>query len=205
VSKPPRELVSSFHYQHDNRELLIRWVRPYDRDGLAAALDMMSDKALYQRFFMPIKQLTDRQLEFFTNVDQVDHIAWGILDTDHPHIPGLGIARCVRDQEYPHIAEAAVTVPDAFQGQGFGTLLLAILHLSAARNKIHILRSIVLNDNHSFIRLLKSLGGVSSPGEDNTVVIDQPVYARHSDIPAAVENDRFRELMRRLESVIYTQ
>lgn len=198
-----QKLKSAFTLLHNDKELLIRTVQPSDKDRLEAGLEMMSDEALYRRFFMPIKQLSDQQLEFFTSADQLDHIAWGILDAEHMSIPGLGIARCVRDKEHAHIAEAAVTIPDDYQGQGYGTLLLAILHISAAQNHMHVLRSIVLSENDGFIRLLKTLGGVIASEADNTVTIDQPVYSKVNDIPNNVKNKRFKKYMAELTQIMF--
>ena len=198
------KLKSNFEYTLANgKALRLRWIRPEDKERIADGVKMMSNEGLYLRFFMPIKELSDAQLNYFTNADQVNHIAWGVLDENCPTIPGLGIARFVRDQCEPHIAEAAVTVPDDYQSLGIGTLLFSVLHLSARVNNITILRAFVLAENRNLLRILNKFGGVSSPHEDNIVKVDLPIYKTKKDIPDQGIDSAYRNLLIELESLIY--
>ena len=177
------KLSSSFEYTNtDGSHLVLRWVRPEDKELIADGVKLMSVEGLYLRFFMQIKKLSDQQLDYLTSADQIDHIAWGVLDENCPEFPGLGIARFVREPGNPKIAEAAVTVLDSYQGQGIGTLLLAVLHHSARVNGIEILRSIVLIENSALIKSLKKLGGKSHSADGNTIKIDLPVYKDLSEL-----------------------
>lgn len=200
-----KKLQSSFEYKtKDGKKLLLRWVKPEDKERIADGIKMMSDKSLYLRFFMPIKQLSDTQLNYFANVDQVNHIAWGILDETCPNIPGLGIARFVRDETQTHIAEAAVAVPDKYQGSGLGMLLLAVLHHSARVNNITVLRANILGENQELLTTLKRLGGIITRGQDNVSQVDLPVYPSLKDIPSEFLNKKYLKLLRELDSLMFT-
>ena len=51
---------------------------------------------------------------------------------------GVGVARYVRELDRPHVAEAAVTVVDAWQHRGLGGKLLRRLCARATENRIRV-------------------------------------------------------------------
>ena len=152
---------------------------------------------------MPIKKLSDQQLEFLSEADQTDHIAWGVLDKNCLQIPGLGIARFVRETDEPQVAEAAVTVPDKYQRSGIGTLLLAVLNHSARANGIKTLRSNVLSENKVLISTLKKLGGVASPQEDSIIKIDLPVFDDMKTLHDVDINPRYKKYLLDLNDLMF--
>src|SRR4029450_3565012 len=60
---------------------------------------------------------------------------------------GVGVARYVREAGDPTVAEVAVTVADAYQRRGIGTLLVRTLGEVAAGNGIRTFVNYVLWDN----------------------------------------------------------
>ena len=90
----------------------------------------------------------------------------------------------------------ALTVIDAYQHYGAGTLLHAFLHLTASRYGIHTFRYDVLWENSGFLRYLKSLGGKIIRLDSGVAGIEMPVYASAMQVP---HNDgtamRFARLM----------
>ncbi len=77
--------------------------------------------------------------------------------------PELGVARYIRLENDPTVAEVAVTVLDSHQGRGLGTLLLALLARSAREHGIETFRAYVLEDNTAMIRIVSDLGGSAEP------------------------------------------
>lgn len=119
----------------DGTRVLVRLVQPDDRDLLRDGFDRLSPASRYLRFFAPKAQLTEEELTRLTELDGVNELALGAVRlTDDGTAEPLGIARFVRDPSDPSMAEAAVTVTDAAQGAGLGTLLLARL-AEAARER----------------------------------------------------------------------
>jgi hypothetical protein len=59
----------------NGRSIEIRALRPDDRDDLIAAVGRISAQSLYRRFFGARRQFTEQEIEFFANVDFVNHVA----------------------------------------------------------------------------------------------------------------------------------
>ena len=142
----------------DGSAVLIRPIRPGDKAKLVEGLERLSPESRYRRFLRPISSLTERELQYLTEIDYADHFAWGALAVDEPGQPGLGIARYVRDPKDPEVAEAAVAVVDAAQGKGLGTLLLRRLIGTARAHGIRVFRAWALAENRTVIEGLKALG-----------------------------------------------
>jgi len=137
-----------------------RPVKQNDKETLQKGMLALSSKSRYFRFFSPILKLSDTQLCDFTEIDQQNHVAWIALAHNEPEDRGLGIARFIRIQNQPEIAEFGVAVIDSYQRRGLGTILLAVLHRMASIKGIEILRGYVLADNTVMSNWLGRLGAV---------------------------------------------
>ncbi|WP_427551883.1 N-acetyltransferase family protein (plasmid) [Methylomonas sp. MS20] len=135
-----------------------RPVRPDDKETIQQGMLALSLKSRYFRFFSPIAKLSDIQLHHFTEIDQHDHIAWIAHAHNEPEHQGVGIARFIRIQDQPTIAEFALVVIDSYQHRGLGTVLLAMLDRIASKKGIEILRGFVLADNSVMFSWLSRLG-----------------------------------------------
>lgn len=168
----------------DGTRLRLRPIRPDDKQRLQDAMPHISAANLYRRFFMPVVQLSDSQLKFLTEVDQVHHIAWLAVAVGEPGEPLVGVARCVQFEDRPEIAEAAILVVDRWQHVGAGTLLLAVLDLVAARHGITLLRSFALEENLPFLRTMARLGARSHWEHANVLRVDLPVITDPASVAA---------------------
>lgn len=137
-----------------------RPVRPDDKETIQQGMLALSMKSRYFRFFSPIIKLTDAQLHNFTEIDQHNHVAWIALAHNEPEQHGVGIARFIRIQNQPAIAEFGLVVIDSYQHRGLGTALLAVLDRIASIKSIEILRGFVLADNSVMSSWLSRLGAV---------------------------------------------
>lgn len=140
-----------------------------------AALKQMSARSLWQRFAGGVRELSESQLDYLTDVDGVGRVAWCAVVLEEGVYHGIGVSRYVRLQEAPEVAEFAVTVIDPFQGQGVGRALLERLIASARDNRIKTLRGFVFPDNGAMLNLCRSLGGVGFP-ENGVLRVDIPVH-----------------------------
>ncbi len=156
MTEPPAE--EFIETLRDGTRILIRPIRPDDKDKLVEGLERLSPESRYRRFLRPVKELTQRELRYLTEIDYTSHYASGALAIDEPGQPGLGIARYVRDPVDPHVAEAAVAVVDDMHGRGIGSLLLDHLIEAARRNGIDVFRSWALTENRHVIEGLQALG-----------------------------------------------
>lgn len=179
----------------DGTRLHLRPIGADDKARLSSALPGISAENLYRRFFMPVVRLSEQQLRFLTEVDQVHHIAWLALARDEEGRPLVGVCRCVQLDDQPQIAEAALLVVDRYQHLGVGTLLLATLSLLAARHGITTLRSFALEENLPFLRTMSQLGARSRWEYANVRRIDLPVYATPGAVPDTEGAAPFRAVL----------
>ncbi len=158
----------------DGSEVLVRPVRPEDKPLFAAGWEHVGEG--HRRSMGHKRALTPGELEFFTELDHVDHEALGAIE---PHTgEGLGVARYVRNPERPNTAEAAVAVIDAWQSRGLGSVLLRRLCRRARANGIDTFTVSLLTGNPSMLRLFERLGAVHTGRRDAGVVeidIELPV------------------------------
>ena len=156
----------------DGTRVLIRMVGLEDRAQFAEAFQRLSTRSRYLRFHSAVEELDDRQLDYLTQVDQVDHVAWVAIDLDQPQHPGIGVARFVRLEDEPEVAETAVTVLDAYQGRGLGTTLLQVLADAARDRGITTFRAYVLGENRAMLAVLDRLGPTRSEQQSGVYQID---------------------------------
>jgi GNAT superfamily N-acetyltransferase len=143
-------------------------VRPEDKPLFVAGWAHLSEETVYRRFLQPRDALSVGELAFFTEIDHVDHEAIGALAGDTRE--GVGVARYVRDKERPHVAEAAVTVVDAWQGRGLGGKLLRRLTARARENRIRTFSGVLFAENEAMLALFQRLGEVEVTRRDGPVI-----------------------------------
>jgi RimJ/RimL family protein N-acetyltransferase len=136
----------------------IRPIGPDDRDALADGLRRLSAESRYRRFFSPLDHLSEQQLTYLTEVDHHDHEALVAVEvaTDQ----GIGVARFVRSEDDPEVAEVAVAVADDWQGQGIGSELLHRLTERARAEGIKRFSGSILEENRPMRELMAELGEV---------------------------------------------
>jgi hypothetical protein len=94
----------------------IRPIASEDKDALAQGFERLGEEYRYRRFLSPHDRLTGDELRYFTEVDHHDHEA---LVAIYPHTgAGIGVARYVRSNDGPSVADLAVAVVNDHQGQG---------------------------------------------------------------------------------------
>lgn len=178
-----RSKLSDFQYDWEYRETValddgtdveLRLLRPDDRELLRRGFHQLSSESKYRRFLGPKSRLSDRELEYLVEIDQVDHVAIGArVPTDEREEDGergAGLARCVRLKREPRAAEAAVTVVDDFQGQGLGRILLNRLVCAARERGIETFRATLFSENRPMQALLREIGDARVIERDGPVV-----------------------------------
>lgn len=175
----------------DGTPIVLRPLRPGDKPLLVKGLEELSPASRQSRFFSPFHHLSERQLDYLTNVDQRRHVAWGAILEDE-QMAGVGIGRFMRLEDEPETAEIAVTVLDRFQHQGVGKLLFALLYRMAGRMGIEKFRAYILLSNQSLVHNLKALGAQLISHADGAVEIDLPIWENPADHADAPEIDSFQ-------------
>jgi RimJ/RimL family protein N-acetyltransferase len=153
---PDAASYSAAEALRDGRRLDIRAFKASDRLELESAAAGASTQTLYRRFFTVKRHFSEREREFFLNVDFVDHVAlmaW-TEEAGRKVIAGGGRYVVVA----PGKAEVAFMVADRYQGQGIGAALmrhLAVLGRAAGLNE---LVAEVLPENKPMLKVFAKCG-----------------------------------------------
>jgi GNAT superfamily N-acetyltransferase len=148
----------------DGEPILVRPIRPDDREELADGMERLSPESRYRRFLAPTSVLTPAQLRYLTEVDHHDHEALVAVQPDTGH--GIGVARFVRSLQDPELAEVAVAVADSWQGRGAGTILLDRLTERARDEGIRRFSAEILAENRPMLELIDDRGQVRVTDRD---------------------------------------
>jgi len=140
----------------NGRMVEIRALQPDDREGLLAAVDRTSRQSLYRRFFSFKRSFTDQEIDFYVNVDFVNHVALAALQQEDGHPVIVGGARDIMVQQGS--AEVAFVVDDAHQGQGIGGALMRHLTAIARQNGFNELTADVLPENAAMLKVFEASG-----------------------------------------------
>ena len=140
----------------NGERIVIRALRPQDRDDLMAAVDRTSGDSLYRRFFAVRRHFTETEESFYLNVDFVSHVAL-IASADENGQPII-IAGGRYVVGEPGQAEVAFTVVDKYQGRGVGAALLRHLAMIARQAGLRELVAYVLPDNRAMLKVFEKSG-----------------------------------------------
>jgi nucleotide-binding universal stress UspA family protein len=150
----------------------IRPISPEDRDALRDAFERLSPESRYRRFFGPMPELSERDLDYLTRIDHHDHEA--LVATEPGSEAGIGVARYVRTAAT--VAEPAIVVADDWQGRGVGRALLRALATRAREEGVERFEAPVLATNADAIRMLERLGETTKrrAGREVLLTIELP-------------------------------
>ena len=130
----------------------IRPITPADADRVRRFHAGQSDESIYMRFFAPLRQLSDRDVTRFTNVDYVDRVA--LVATVRDEIVGIGRY----DRVNRRSAEVAFNISDSFQGRGVGSVLLEHLAVIAQEAGVAEFIAEVLPQNRKMLSVFSDAG-----------------------------------------------
>jgi RimJ/RimL family protein N-acetyltransferase len=140
----------------DARRVEIRAFRPDDRANFLSAADRISPVSLYRRFFTVKRGFTEREMEFFLNVDFDKHVALVALIEEAGQNVIVGGGRYVVVQ--PGKAEVAFAIIDQYQAQGIGSILMHHLAIIARAAGLQELVAEVLPENKPMLKLFERSG-----------------------------------------------
>lgn len=161
----------SIHRLADGTRVLVRPLVPADRAELVARYGELSSRSRRLRFVSAPAHLSERLLDHLFDVDYVDRHALVATLVDEPGAPSVGVARYLRSATDPKMADAAVTVVDAYQGRGVGTLLLTSLTEVAMANGVEVFTADILWDNSELLDALRSVGARVVPSEPGLAAV----------------------------------
>ena len=141
----------------DNTLLFLREIRPDDKERLLASMECLSDESRRRRFLGPKPSLSASELRYLTEVDGQNHYAIAAVPDDEDPERIVAVARFVRLADDPTAAEVAITVCDALQGKGLGSLLARRLSDAARDRGIERLTASISADNRPALKLMRQI------------------------------------------------
>ncbi len=141
----------------DGLEVTIRGVLPEDRQHFHAGMRALSARSRYFRFNSYRSKLTEPQISYLTEIDQVNHVALCVFRRMENKEVGIGVGRFIRQPADMQRAELALTVIDAYQQHGVGTLLLTALNKIAALHGISSFTLRIHANRFALVKRLKTL------------------------------------------------
>ena len=152
----------------DGRSVTIRALKPEDRSAMLSAVGRVSAQSLYRRFFGPKRGFTEKETDFFVNVDFITHVALVAVVDEGGKDTIIGAGRYIVAE--PGKAEVAFAIIDEYQGQGIGTALLRHLVMIARESELQQLVAEVLPENAPMLTLFRKCGFILKKGGGAGVV-----------------------------------
>ena len=167
---PMSEAASySAHEQlRDGSPVEIRALRPQDEADMLAALERTSAQSLQRRFFVMKRHFSDKERNFFMEVDFRNHVALVVLAGEADRTVIVGGGRYIVFE--PRRAEMAFVVIDAWQGRGIGSILMRHLIKIGKEAGLEELTAEVLPENTAMLKVFSKSGFVPAPRRDPQIV-----------------------------------
>lgn len=152
----------------DGSTVEIRPIRASDRNALAEFHGRQSRESIYFRYFRFRPELTDKELDYFTQVDYRDRMAFVALSGQEL----VAVARYEKLGENAK-AEVAFFVDDNHHGKGLGTLMLEYLAAAGRDRALSGFTATVLPENYRMLGVFRSAGfEVSTRFADGVIEVD---------------------------------
>ena len=138
----------------------IRAVRPDDRERLVAAFEKLEAESVYARFFSYKDELTDAELEHFTEVDFDRHVVLLVTTGtgDDEIVIGGGSYTAYASSAGGRSAEVAFIVAEDYHGLGIAGRFLHHLAVIARERGIDRFEAEVLPDNRAMLAVFARSG-----------------------------------------------
>ena len=152
----------------DGRTVEIRAQRSHDREGMQAAIARSSAGSLYRRFFAVRREFSQKETDYFLDIDFVNHVALVAVanDIDQPTIVGGGRYVVVR----PGQAEVAFAIVNSHQGLGIGSALMRHLATLGREAGLREFTAEVLSENVPMLNVFERSGLTMNTRREGPVV-----------------------------------
>jgi ribosomal protein S18 acetylase RimI-like enzyme len=140
----------------DGSQIEIRALRREDEADMLAAIEKTSAQSLQRRFFVMKRHFSDKERNFFLDVDFKNHVAIVAIADEAGRQVIVGGGRYILFE--PGRAEMAFVVIDTWQGRGIGSILMRHLTKIASDAGLEELTAEVLPENTAMIKVFRKFG-----------------------------------------------
>ena len=155
----------------------------------------MSAESIRNRFMGSKKDFTEKELDYLTSFDGINHYALGVEEDEGTH-RGVAVIRMVRSELNPKEAEVAITIIDEYQKMGLGSFLLDLLYLAARERNIDSFSFTFLPTNEGIERLIRKKGVSKFVRGHDTVQMIQSL----NDVDESTVRARVRSILPAIDS-----
>lgn len=138
----------------DGRRVWFRPIRPDDSERLRRFHRRLSPESQRLRFFSPLRELSQRMADQFTNVDFVNRGAVVVVEHGIDELRGVARYEMNRDGT----AEIAFVLEDCFQGMGVGRQSLYVLANHCRALGVEQFTALVLPENQAMLGMFQGSG-----------------------------------------------
>lgn len=159
-ARPPGEAAPGLprtRHVIDGTAITVRPIRPDDLGREADFVRHLSTETRYKRFLVTVSELSDAKLHYFTEVDQIRHVALAATAERDGQEAIVGVARYIVEPAGSS-CEFAIAIDDAWQGSGLaGILMHALLEVARSRG-LATMHGAVLATNTRMLKFTRQLG-----------------------------------------------
>ena len=150
----------------DGTRILIRPIRPEDRQIEQEFVRNLSSESRYFRFMSAVNELSEGMLNRFTRIDYARELALIAVVSEDPHEKEIAVCRYVTNPD-GRSCEFAIVVADAWQHRRIGRTLMICLMSAAHSHGLQVMEGFVLSSNHKMLGLMHALGFTVGPAESD--------------------------------------
>jgi acetyltransferase len=184
----PVELVRSWTLR-DGTRVVIRPIRPEDRQIERDFVHNLSNESRYFRFFNAVRDLSETALTRFTQVDYDKDLALIAVISENGRETQIGVARYSVNPD-GRSCEFAIAVADAWQRKGIGSKLMRSLMDAARRRGLETMEGWVLSGNTRMLALADGLGFTIDASAGDPLLRHMVKNLAARDIPSATAANR---------------
>jgi RimJ/RimL family protein N-acetyltransferase len=149
--------IACTHTFKDGLTVHFRAIKPSDEEEMRKLFYRFSDKAVFYRYFTPVKVMPHAKMQEYVNVDYRCRMSIiGLIEEG-------GIERLIAEGRYVLLedrpfADTAFVVDEKYQGRGIANFLLSMLIAFAREQNIKGFTADVLADNKAMIKVFEKSG-----------------------------------------------
>jgi len=144
----------------------VRPIRPDDLELEAGFVRHLSAETRYKRFLVTVGELSDAKLHYFTEVDQVHHVALAAIVERDARPAIVGVVRYIVEPGND-TCEFAIAVDDDWQGSGLAGILMRALIGVARSRGLATMEGTVLATNARMLKFTRQLGFIQQRDPDD--------------------------------------
>ncbi|WP_367172527.1 GNAT family N-acetyltransferase [Desulfobacula sp.] len=142
------------HTFRDKIDVRFRAIKPSDEDQMRRLFYRFSDKAIYYRYFSPIKTMPHEKTQEYVNVDYRDVLSIVALVGKPGQQTIIAEARFAKHQNKPFV-DIAFVVDEEYQGYGIATYLYQMIARLAKNRGAQGMTADVLASNRAMLKVFE--------------------------------------------------